>query len=797
MRSRSPLTISFLALSALLVVACGAPPVEERLADIQQMMSESRFDAAIAELREILDTDPEHARANFMLAMAFQRTNQATLSVWPLEKAFNDPEFQVRAGLQLGNLHLALSNPTDAARVATRLIEVAPENTEAHRIRARAYLADKRFDDALVDAEWLIETEPAQPLGLVLKGSIFSDMERLEEAEQAFRKAIELTAEEPPDNERAWIVLTSFLSKNIDDAERAEAAFAEAREAHPDSPALRGAYLTFLAGNERFEDAERVLREAIEREPESIQLRVALSSNLRAQDRIDEANAVLEAMTEDFPIAASWQVLGRTRLDAEDFAGAREALERAVELAPADEALRFLLAEAQVRDGDYDAARELAKGFERQPYQQFVEGLIAMEAEEFAAALEAFESGLRNWPDNAGARYNAGMAAQMLGDWDRAVNEFTEAARIEMSASRISSDPFQTEAALQLARIYQRRANYSSAVYWARTYLLHHQDDHDTMLLIARIQQQHGSVAQAREQLEALLDTPVAQEARIDLATLEFEAGDAAKGWKLLAAAEPGDFRALSIAADRNMTDGNLGAALARIDEAEASGEYAEIDLLALRGRVLHTGGKPEEAEAVFRKAIELDPDHPATLAALATIEANGGQLEQAIATFERAAELEPQNASHSYHAGQLLLQLGRTEQAEAKLRAAARIDPGHAEARNDLAWLLSNDPAQLAEAYRVGSEAYRLNNASAFADTLGWIHYLRGEYPLAVDLLSRAAQGEPADPVIRYHLGMALSRQGQNERALEELKAAVGTAGFAEAESAELEIARLEGVGS
>jgi tetratricopeptide (TPR) repeat protein len=776
MRSRTPLAISFLAWSALLVVACGAPPVEERLADIQQMMSESRFEDAIAELREILDTDPEHARANFMLAMAFQRTNQATLSVWPLEKAFNDPEFQVRAGLQLGNLHLALANPTDAARVATRLIEIAPENTEAHRIRARAYLADKRFDDALVDAEWLIETEPSQPLGLVLKGSIFSDMERFDEAEQAFRKAIELTAEEPPDNERAWIVLTSFLSKNTDDAERAEAAFAEAREAHPDSPALRGAYLTFLAGNERFEDAERVLREAIEREPENIQLRVALSSNLRSQDRIDDANAVLEAMTEDFPIAASWQVLGRTRLDAEDFAGAREALERAVELAPADEELRFLLAEAQVRDGDNDAARDLAKGFERQPYQQFVEGLIAMESEEFAAALEAFESGLRNWPDNAGARHNAGMAAQMLGDWDRAVNEFTEAARIEMSAARISADPFQTEAALQLARIYQRRANYSSAVYWARTYLRYNQDDHDTM---------------------ALLDTPVAQEARIDLASLEFEAGDAAKGWKLLAEAEPGDLRALSVAADRNMADGNLGAALARIDEAQASGEYAEVDLLALRGRVLHTGGKPEQAEAAFRKAIELDPDHPATLAALATIQANDGQLEEAIATFERAAELEPQNASHSYHAGQLLLQLGRTEQAEAKLRDAARVDPGHAEARNDLAWLLSNEPAQLAEAYRIGSEAYRLNNASAFADTLGWIHYLRGEYPLAVDLLSRAAQDEPADPVIRYHLGMALSRQGQNERALEELKAAVGTAGFPEAESAELEIARLEGVGS
>jgi tetratricopeptide (TPR) repeat protein len=367
------------------------------------------------------------------------------------------------------------------------------------------------------------------------------------------------------------------------------------------------------------------------------------------------------------------------------------------------------------------------------------------------------------------------MAAQMLGDWDRAVNEFTEAARIEMSAARISADPFQTEAALQLARIYQRRANYSSAVYWARTYLRYNQDDHDTMLLIARIQQQQGSVAQARAQLEALLDTPVAQEARIDLASLEFEAGDAAKGWKLLAEAEPGDLRALSVAADRNMADGNLGAALARIDEAQASGEYAEVDLLALRGRVLHTGGKPEQAEAAFRKAIELDPP-----------------WRRSRPTTDSSRKRSPRSSAPPSSSPRMLRTATTRASCSCNWVERSRPRPSCGTPRAS-----TRDTRRRATTWPGCSEAYRLNNASAFADTLGWIHYLRGEYPLAVDLLSRAAQDEPADPVIRYHLGMALSRQGQNERALEELKAAVGTAGFPEAESAELEIARLEGVGS
>ncbi|UCE85206.1 MAG: tetratricopeptide repeat protein [Deltaproteobacteria bacterium] len=797
MRASPPFAALALAVCALWSVACGSPPLEERFTDIQQMLAQSRFDDAIEELREILDTDPENARANFMLAIAFQRTNQPTLAVWPLEKAFNDAEYQIRAGLQLANLHLGLLNPTNAARVATRLIEIAPENVEAHRLRGRAYLADKRFDEALADAAWLIETDPTSAIGLVLKGSIYSDMQRYDEAEGAFRQAIELTAEDPADNERVWVVLTSFLAENIDDADRAEAGFAEAREVHPDSPALKNSYLAFLVKSERLEDAERLLREEIEREPENIQRRVALSNNLRAQGRDDEAEAVLEAMTEDFPIAAAWHVLGRSRLQRQDFAGAREALERAVELAPEDEPLKFLLAEAQVRDGDPEAARALVKTFERKPYQAFVEGLIAMEAEAFAEALDAFDEGLRNWPDNVGARYNAGLAARSLGDWERAINEFTEAARIDMSATRNTTDPFETEAALQLAYIFHQRANHRPALRWASVHLHHHPEDHRAKLLIATTLREQGSLVQARKLLVEMLDTPVESDARSELAQLEFDAGDVAAAWKLLDGAEPGDLRSLSIAVEREVDAGNVDAALARLDRAEASGAYEAVELVSLRGRVLYVSGETQRAGETFERALELDPDHAATIAGLATLRASHGQVDEAIEMFDRAAELEPENADHVYHAGQLLLQMGRTDAAEARLRTVARIDPGHAQARNDLAWLLSNDPSTLAEALRIGTEAYRLNDGSAYADTLGWIHYLRSEYPAAVDLLSRAAKGAPDDPTIRYHLGMALSRQGQNDRALEELKAAVGSRGFDEVEDAQMEIARLEGVDS
>ena len=304
--------------------------------------------------------------------------------------------------------------------------------------------------------------------------------------------------------------------------------------------------------------------------------------------------------------------------------------------------------------------------------------------------------------------------------------------------------PFQTEAALQLARIYRRQKSHTNALSWARVHLRHHEGSDEAELIIATTMRDQGSLEQARSQFRAMLDSSADSEARAELASLEFEAGNDAAAWKLLDAAPPGDLRSLSVAAEHDVENGRLEAALRRVDRAQESDAAEEVELVALRGRVLHSAGRTSEAQQVLEKALALDPDHASTLAALATIRATSGDIDGAVEMFDRAAELEPESAEHPYHAAQLLLQRGRSGEAESRLRKAISIDPGQAEARNDLAWLLSSDPARLEEAYQISSEAYRLNDSSAFADTLGWIHYQRQEYPLAVDLLSRAANVPP-----------------------------------------------------
>jgi tetratricopeptide (TPR) repeat protein len=61
------------------------------------------------------------------------------------------------------------------------------------------------------------------------------------------------------------------------------------------------------------------------------------------------------------------------------------------------------------------------------------------------------------------------------------------------------------------------------------------------------------------------------------------------------------------------------------------------------------------------------------------------------------------------------------------------------------------------------------------------------------VELLQSAIKERPESQSIRYHLGLALSRQGEHQRALEALRQAVEAGPFPEADAAKSELARLE----
>ena len=120
--------------------------------------------------------------------------------------------------------------------------------------------------------------------------------------------------------------------------------------------------------------------------------------------------------------------------------------------------------------------------------------------------------------------------------------------------------------------------------------------------------------------------------------------------------------------------------------------------------------------------------------------------------------------------------------------------DPSHAGARNDLAWLLSQPPnPELDRAQALAEEAHRIDGSPEITDTLAWVYMQRGQNERAVELFTQASEQRPESQSIRYHLGLALGRQGERQRALETLRQALEAGEFPEADAAKSELARLE----
>jgi len=112
-------------------------------------------------------------------------------------------------------------------------------------------------------------------------------------------------------------------------------------------------------------------------------------------------------------------------------------------------------------------------------------------------------------------------------------------------------------------------------------------------------------------------------------------------------------------------------------------------------------------------------------------------------------------------------------------LKQAHKMNPKNAVIMNDLGYVLADAGRELdlalsltTEAVRMAHESGRASNEAmaAFLDSLGWVHYRRGNLAAAIEHLARAAEMSPGMWEIHYHLAVAYHKKGMDEEARVEL---------------------------
>ena len=133
-------------------------------------------------------------------------------------------------------------------------------------------------------------------------------------------------------------------------------------------------------------------------------------------------------------------------------------------------------------------------------------------------------------------------------------------------------------------------------------------------------------------------------------------------------------------------------------------------------GHLYVHAGYTAEAEAEFRRALEIRPKSSAALLGLALVESRLGAHDLAIRYGERARDLAPQGDLIHAQLGSIYGVAGRYPEAVASFRESIRRNPRRLHARANLVMALT-DAGRLSEAADALREAERLLAAGPYQD--------------------------------------------------------------------------------
>jgi len=794
--SQAGRALLLIALVGLTVVVGCYRDSESRLVEIRTLQDSGEFEASIEPIRVLLHTDPTQPEANFRLGLALVQTGRTGLAVWPLQKASQTTEYGVQAGLVLARLLYNAKDYEEAARTAEQVLANDPERAAAIEIHAKAKIGASDPEAALTDANRLLEMSPDNLEAFLIRAAALIDLDRSEEAEQTHRDMLAAARESGnTDREaRACALLAAHLASDLKTSE-AEAQYIECLGEYPAHPLVMQYATTFYRDHNRPDDAIALWRRAVNDVPENFGLRSSLATLLVQQDRAAEAETVLQESVEVFDTAGAWQTLSAFYKNLGNTSAARKALEMAIDRAPGhSESLQFALADLLITEGELERASEIAESIKEPAYRNMLRGGIRLQQNNPKGALEIFEAGLRLWPNNAGARYLAGSAAEQMGDLKRASAEYREALRVDSQA---------TDAALRLAVLHFALGEFENAQQFAARQIEERPQSAGPEAYILRIRAA-SAMGNHEEALRRLNELE-----RSDIAPLEVLVERAAvvresEGPKAAAAvvlesdvdlSQPESFLVLrSLVQDLTAT-GRGNEALKQLQPVLAA-QPENADIYDLKGRVQLQLGQPGAAGESLDRALELEPEHARALHAQASIAAAANNLEQAFDFATRSAgatEAVNEKAAPLYTAAQIAMLLGRRADAIALFGETVRVQPGHVGAANNLAWELAETGGSLDRALELAQRASSVSPSSTTLDTLGWVQLKRGSVKEATRSFEAALEENPGSPTIRYHLALALAKQGETERAKQLLQESLANADFSEREKAEVELARLE----
>jgi putative PEP-CTERM system TPR-repeat lipoprotein len=770
-----------------------------------------RRDEAAASVAEALRRGPGLAETNLAAAtLAIANRDNAGAEA-AVDRALAAAPNNTDALLRKGALQVDRGDVRGGAETFGKLVAVMPGNLQGRVRRAEALVRLGDDAEARKETDVALRLAPASPQANFLSAMLQVRAQDWRSADETLQR-IGAGVQNFPDG----LLMLATVKRAVGQINQAEDAARRHVARRPDDP--RGAKL--LAAIEmqlnQPDAAAGTLDRLVQRGAADAEALDMLGRAHVAAGRAREASVAFErsaALRQGD--AGTLARLATTRLSSGDAVGATEAAEASLAIEPNQPAMRQVLAAAALARGDL--ARATAE-LERLPPASrdgelvgLIEGTIRLVRVDNEGARVAFEAVLRNHPNSTRARLGLARVAAMQGrgeDVERLLGEVLERdpnnaeAASRLIAASVSGTPRAAPAravlervqaakpdepalAIALAQVLLRTSEPAKAAAVLDAEPLRTRRGVQGNLLLAEARAAQEQWTEARDAAQAALNLdPESVPARQTVAALQLRAGDPRAAEATIQrglTTQPGNMILQQSLVQIARQSRGLEAALETAD-ALARQPSTRPSSLTLRGDLLMSAEKPEEAAEAYRRAYAAAPSRVLAQRLAGALQVQRKQ-DEAAAVLEAWVARTPDDMATIAQLAQFDILANRTEQAEQRLRTVVAAQPEDATSLNNLAWLMQGraNPATdagratLAEARLLAERAYYISPTPETSDTLGWILARGGDARAGLPLLRQAAAATLArrapDPAMFFRLAYALRATGERAEALRVLE--------------------------
>ena len=789
---------SCLVLIALILLSCSS---ESRLDEADRLQRSGRIEESEALLREVLNEDPNDARANIMYGVSLNARGQSSMAVFPLRRAYQLTDEEPSVGLAYARALIRAGDSRTGTELVTELLERDPAMNEARALRIDANLAAMKHEEALEDIAMLEEEFPESVRYRNYRIRALIGLARIEEIGEAIRSTQALVdrhreqAQESGDEVSAagaqgaqlhFCALASMFASESGTAEEARATYESCLERYPHEPKLMLQAVSFFDAQGDFERSNGLIQAAAEANPDSRDFNSMWSARLLALGRADEAEVRLIDFAGDDPGLEDLAELATLYGTSKQYRKAADVNLRIIKaqeeagLGPPNPLLWANYLDMLIESGQPERARaELSKL--SSPYLELIEGKLLFLDGQPANALETLDRALQVWPDQVTARYYAGQAAEQLGDFDRATEEYEAGLRQDKGASLT---------ALPLLRIRAAAGEQRALLFVVNQMLEAGTREAEAYRLGIRASQELGRL-DVVQQLERqwsklpgqLIEFVLDRAAR----TAQAEGPEAARrvsGRILFDYSQPENVDALMAWVDYSIQAGALESSLAwletQIEQAPAASGLHEAHAVLLA----ETEGVPPEIPlAALDRAIALGGGerHQIWLTR-GNLQRGAGDWEGALSSYREAAQRDPDSILGRWDRFAILEEQRGAGSAEAReeLEELLRAEPKHAQAALALSGImLADQEPDLDRVLDLTRRAARFGGGATAAARLSEVHLRRGEPGRALAVSEQAATRWPEVAVGHLWRARALAALGRSEEARLAYEKVVGFGDF------------------